>query len=89
MNAIQRAAPVSKVEITKQYALGRQVLGNVTPPALGAGAGENKIVTGTEAAPLWLPTSQRVDPLHENQNTSHFHSSSSVSHGCILSDGSL
>jgi hypothetical protein len=31
MNAIQRAAPVPNVEITKQRALGRQVLGNVTP----------------------------------------------------------
>jgi hypothetical protein len=43
---------------------------------------------GTEAALYSLPpTSQTGDPLHENQDTSQFHSSSSVSHGCILSDG--
>jgi hypothetical protein len=39
MNAIQRAAPVPKVEITKQHALGRQVLGNVTPPGIGCRRG--------------------------------------------------
>src|ERR1700724_1411120 len=33
MNAIQRAVPVPKVEITKQRALGRQIFGNVTPLA--------------------------------------------------------
>jgi hypothetical protein len=33
MNAIQRAVPVPKVEITKQRALRRQVFGNITPLA--------------------------------------------------------
>src|SRR5450759_39702 len=33
MNAIQRAVPVPKVEITKQRTLGRQIFGNVTPLA--------------------------------------------------------
>ena len=33
MNAIQRAIPVPKVEITKQRAFRRQVFGNITPLA--------------------------------------------------------
>ena len=33
MNAIQRAVPGPKVEITKQRALRRQVFGNITPLA--------------------------------------------------------
>src|ERR1035437_8318769 len=36
MNAIQRAIPVPKAEITKQRAFRWQVLGNITPLASGA-----------------------------------------------------
>jgi hypothetical protein len=40
---------------------------------LGAGAGENKIVALERKLHLYgYPTSQTGDPLHENQNTSHF-----------------
>src|ERR1700730_7806913 len=33
MNAIQRAVPVPKVEITNQWPLGRQIFENITPLA--------------------------------------------------------
>ena len=42
------------------------------------------------APPGWRLAFFKIwDSLHENPNTPHFHSGSSVSHGCILSDGSL